>query len=155
MRSLKPALRGTDVIRGWATFALALALTACTTVTLLTQYDEQIDRAASDLQRRMDGFLTRLESQTGDSARYAMHRQFYAEYLIDLRSVELRASTHPKNRPSLEQYQLMLDNLEQLRSTHERQGTLGRPFIGQTRTLFNTAWKAIIALEVAKKRGQE
>ena len=74
---------------------------------------------------------------------------------MDVRAVELRASTHPKNQPSLAQYRLMRDNLELLRSTHERERTLSTGFIAQTRELFNMAWKAIIALEVEKKRARE
>lgn len=140
-------------LRFGALWALWASL-ACS-VTLLSSYDEQIDRAATELQTRMDRFLTVLEEDPGTAAVYNRHREFYRNYLVDLRAVELRAGTHPKNRPSLEQYRLMRESLEALRRTHEESGTLSVDFVRQTRELFNQSWRAIIALEVAKKRGSD
>lgn len=132
---------------------VAWAALACS-VTLVSSYDEQIDRAATELQTRMDRFLTALEQDTGAAAVYDRHRAFYRNYAVDLRAVELRAGTHPKNRSSLEQYRLMRESLEDLRRTHEASRSPGPDFVRQTRELFNQAWRSIIALEVAKKRGR-
>ena len=71
----------------------------------------------------MDAHLTKLEAASAADATFDANIQFYQDYLVDLRAVELRASTHPKNRQSLGQYTLMLRNLEDLRSTHETEGT--------------------------------
>lgn len=143
-----PALARTLVM-----LALLWAGAGCTRVMLVSDYDEHIDRAASDLQRRMDRFLTGLAADTGAAAAYEPHRAFYRDYLLDLRAVELRARAHPKNAQSLEQYRLMRESLEALRSTHEAQGALGAAFLEASRELFNQSWQAIIALEVAKRRG--
>lgn len=133
--------------------ALAFVLSACS-VTLISSYDEQIDRAATALQKQMDAHLTKLEAASGTDVTFDSNKQFYQDYLVDLRAVELRASTHPENQQSLGQYGLMLDNLEDLRSTHETEGTLSAAYIGTLRELFNQGWRAIITLEVAKKRGE-
>jgi len=144
--------RGAGTSRLWVGVLLAgLWSTACA-VTLISHYDEQIDRAATELQRRMDMHLTTLESASGSGALYPQHADFYRDYAVDLRAVELRASTHPKNSISLQQYELMRTNLEDLRSTHEVQNTLSAAYVRQVRALFNQAWQAIIQLEVAKKR---
>jgi hypothetical protein len=133
--------------------ALAFVLSACS-VTLISHYDEQIDQAATALQKEMDAHLTNLEAASGPDATFDSNKQFYQDYLVGLRAVELRASTHPQNRQSLGQYSLMLDNLEDLRGTHETEGTLSAAYISTVRELFNQGWRAIITLEVAKKRGE-
>ena len=138
--------------RFWSV-ALAFVLSACS-VTLISHYDEQIDQAATALQKQMDAHLTKLEAANAADATFEQHKQFYQDYLVNLRAVELRASTHPKNRQSLGQYTLMLDNLEDLRSTHEAEVTLSAAYVGTVRGLFNQGWRAIITLEVAKKRGE-
>jgi hypothetical protein len=48
---------------------------------------------------------------------------------------------------------LMMDNLQQLRLAHEA-GPLAPPTVQATRDLFNQGWQAIIALEIAKRRGE-
>ena len=133
---------------------VALAASACVTVRYAGDYDEQVDAAATALQRRMDTFLTRLESlPEGDSARtYAANQQFYLDYGVDLRALEIRAAGLPRNSITLQQVDLMESSLEQLRSTHQAQNGLSSFAVGQYRQLFNTAWRAILIFELAKKR---
>jgi hypothetical protein len=129
----------------------ALLLWGCS-ITLMSSYDEQIDRTATALQKQMDGFLTRMEASTGDDGLYTANATFYRDYAVDLRSLKLRAETHPKNRQSIAQYDLLASSLESLRQTHEQQQRVSADYARQTRNLFNIAWKSIIELEVAKKR---
>lgn len=133
---------------------VALAAPACVTVRLAGDYDEQVDNAASVLQKRMDTYLTRLESlPDGDPGRaYAPNQQFYLDYGVDLRALEIRAAGLPRNSITLQQVDLMESSLEQLRGTHQAQNGLSAASLGQYRTLFNTAWRAILAWELAKKR---
>ena len=46
------------------TVAILAVLCAGCAVTLISPYDEQIDRGATDLQKEIDGFLTGFESAT-------------------------------------------------------------------------------------------
>ncbi len=144
-------LRRRTILLGLICGLLGLSVQACT-VAMLSQYDEQIDRGATELYRRMDLHLTWLEHTTGLDAAYDTHRLFYADYAAELRTLRLRASTHPRNEPSLAQYDLMLGSLEDLRATHEEQGTVSPAYAAHVRELFAQAWLAIIRLEVAKKR---
>ncbi len=130
----------------------AVAAPGCT-VRLISDYDREIDRAATRLQREMDAFLTKLELTAGTpAAKYATHTGFYPDYLVDLRSVLVRAQSHPQNRITEEQLELMIDSLEQLRLAHEA-GPLDPAAIRAARNLFNQAWRAIITVELAKRRG--
>ena len=133
---------------------VAFAPAACATVRLVGAYDEKVDQAATQLQRQMDAHLTRLESlPAGDAGRaYAPNQQFYLEYGVDLRALEARVSGLPGNTITTQQIDLMEGSLEQLRSTHQTQNNLSTASIGLYRTQFNTAWRAILAFELAKKR---
>ena len=129
---------------------LPLVLSSCT-IKLISDYDEQIDTAATELQQSMDRHLSALKTATDRS--YAPHVDFYVEYGVAVRSVRVRAASHEKNRISIEQYDLMLENLETLRALHESQDTLSDGFIDTVIDQFNLAWTTIITLEVAKRRG--
>lgn len=137
---------------GPLTLGFATILLWGCTVTWMSAYDEQIDRTATALQKQMDGFLTRVEASAGDDGLYAANATFYRDYSVDLRSLKLRAETHPKNRQSIAQYDVLAKSLEDLRSRHEQQQRVSPDYVKEARNLFNISWQAIIKLEVAKKR---
>jgi hypothetical protein len=102
-----------------------------------------------------NSFLTKLETVAETpEAQYAQHNQFYDDYLVELRSVLVRAQSHPKNSITEKQINLMIDNLKQLRTLHEA-GSLDASTLSSTRDLFNQAWRATITLELTKKRGED
>ncbi|MBK7189897.1 MAG: hypothetical protein IPH86_14785 [bacterium] len=141
-----------------ALVALAVLAAGGCTVRLISDYDETIDRSASELQKEMDGFLTQMETDEGDAVTYGANRAFYPFYATEVRAVMVRAQAHPKNEQSVAQYELMLDSLAELEDAHrgdegtEDEGTLPKEAIPVFRDLFNQSWGAIIRLEVAKKR---
>ena len=134
--------------------ALALLSTSCLTIRLAGDYDEKIDAAATQLQKDMDGFLTELESlPPQDTARrYAPNRQFYNSYAVNLRSLETRARSVPKNSITVQQVELIAENVETLRALHQQQDDLSTASLGEFRKLFNTAWTALLTFELAKRR---
>jgi hypothetical protein len=69
-------------------------------------------------------------------ASYDSNKTFYSDYAVELRSLQVRAAGQPKNQITVQQLDLMTSSLEELRD------------------LFNQSWGAIIALEMAKKRGE-
>ena len=138
----------------WILVCLQLGLVGCH-VTLISSYDPEMDRTATSLQKKMDAFLTRLETHAGESqAHYSWDQAFYQNYLVELRSLRLRAQSDPVNEYAAKQLTLMMDNFEQLRLAHEA-GPLPIPTIQATRDLFNQGWQAIIAQEIAKRRGAD
>jgi hypothetical protein len=134
--------------------SVALALLAGCQITLVSAYDPEIDHAATTLQKKMDGYLTELQANLGTAAaQYEQNKPFYEEYMVDLRSVMIRAESHPDNTLTVKQLKLMMDNLDQLRTLHQA-GPLSTEVIDTTRDLFNQGWRAIITLELAKRRGE-
>lgn len=136
----------------WVLTCLMLWLVGCH-ATVISSYDPEMDRTATSLQKKMDAFLTGLEIHAGQSqANYSWNRAFYPDYLVALRSLHLRAQSDNTNEFTAKQLRLMMENLEQLRLAHEA-GPLTIPTIQATRDLFNQGWQAIIAKEIAKRRG--
>ncbi len=124
-------------------------------VMLISKYDRQIDESATTLQQEMDAFLTKLETNFGKpEADYGTpkNQQFYEDYLVNLRSVRVRAQSHPKNDITVRQVNLLIGSVAQLRQQHEA-GPLVPEVIDINRDLFAQGWRAIITLELAKKRG--
>lgn len=133
---------------------VAVPQVACSRVMLISSYDEQIDQSASVLQKRMDAFLTMLAENAGTpAASYETNKLFYTDYAVDLRSLTIRAQSWPKNGLTEKQLALMSANLEELRKAHES-APLTAEAVPTFRDLFNEGWRAIIALELAKKRGE-
>lgn len=129
-------------------------------ITLISEYDEQIDRSATELQKSMDRFLTELAvlSDSPGSLNYSSFDNFYSELFVDLRSLLIRAQSHPKNSLTEKQIQLMIKNLELFQKSHietaEANETIAPEALMIHRDLFNQGWKAIIELEITKKRGE-
>lgn len=142
---------------GWNLWILISVLTGVLgcQVTLVSSYDPEMDKGATALQKKMDAFLTKMETQAGlPQTDYTWNTAFYDEYLVELRSLHLRAESDVKNTSLAKQLQLMLDNLQQLRLAHQA-GPLARSTIQATREVFNKGWQDIIAIEIARRRGEK
>jgi len=130
--------------------ALCAPVPACT-VRLIAEYDERTEQEASRLEREMDLFLTRLSSKPATEATYEASGAFYDEHETDVRALRLRAEALPKNEISSRQLGKIEESVRELREAHR-----GKPLTKQAalvaRDLFNISWKAILTLELAKKR---
>ena len=136
------------------TIAIAAPQVACSRITVISAYDEQIDHSATELQKRMDAFLTMLADKAGTpDAEYEANKSFYSDYGVDLRSVKVRALSQPKNKITVQQLDLMSESLESLRKAHQ-DAPIAPEAAATIRELFNQGWGAIITLELAKKRGE-
>ena len=140
----------------WLLATLVVVSSGCE-VMLISRYDQQIDDSATTLQQEMDAFLTKIETNASKpEAAYGTpeNQQFYQDYLVSLRSVRVRAESHPKNDITVEHINKMIDSVAQLRIMHQA-GPLLPEVILELRDLFAQGWRAIITLELAKKRGDE
>ncbi len=137
----------------WLLIALLLNVMSCS-MTLNSLYDPEMDHGATSLQKKMDSFLTKLERHTGQpQSDYSWNATFYDDYVVELRSLLLRAQSHANNEATVKRLTLMMDNLQQLRLAHEA-GSLAPSTLQDTRALFNQSWQAIIEQEISKRRGE-
>lgn len=77
---------------------LTLAISACSTVRLIADYDEPTDKALTALQQNTDDFITKLiaNAPSEDNA-FEKNKKFYEEADQQLRRLEFRVASIPKN----------------------------------------------------------
>jgi len=132
---------------------LILAFTGCASIRLIADYDEQIDTAVTDFQRKIETFLTHLERNAGkDEAKYQNNTKFYDEAKVDLSAIRVRAAAIPKNDITLKLIDLLLENISNLENLHKL--GISAEQVSPIRSAINTQCTAILKLEIAKKRGK-
>lgn len=149
-------------IQWYVTLVLGAVLAGCA-VKFVSSYDEQTDRAVTELQKKFESFFVRLEGLNGlPECSYDHHQAFYQEAEVDLSSIRLRASAIPQNDITIEQVGLLADSLEKLEEIHKSKGeedSGAKCMTGATieplRSNFNSIFTAILKLELGKKRGDE
>ncbi len=133
---------------------LAFATTGCS-IKLISDYDEATDKAVTQLQRKVDGFLVDMQRKAGTpEAEYAKHAQFYDEARVDIDAIRVRAQAIPKNDITVEQIKIVQDSFDKLEQLHKL-GFSSPEEIAPLRSAFDTSFTAILKLELAKKRGEK
>lgn len=143
---------------------LLLAMSGCT-VKLIASYDETTDQNVTALQRKMETFLTELETKDGlPECSYSNNSAFYTEAKVDLSAIKVRVDAIPNNDITAEQIVLLTSSLNDLQALHQlkdkkttTEGELkcvSSDEIKALRSAFNASFTAILKLELAKKRGE-
>jgi hypothetical protein len=129
--------------------------TAGCSIKLISDYDEATDKAVTQLQRKVDGFLVDMQRKAGTAeAEYAKHAQFYDEASVDVDAIRVRAQAMPKNDITVQQIKLIQDSLDKLKQLHKL-GFSSPEEIAPLRSAFDISFTAILKLELAKKRGEK
>lgn len=148
--------RAAVVFRSRALIALLLLASlnaaSCTSIRLVSEYDEVIDLTATQMQKDVDAFFVELER---DTPTYDQSRDFYDRIRVDLRAVQFRAGLYEKNKQTIGMLQNVADNIDLLETAHQEGFQEPAKEIGLFRSAFATNFKGIIKFEVAKKRGQK
>lgn len=134
-----------------------VALSGCTSVKFVSDYDEQTDRVATELQTKVETFLIKMERVAGTpEGTYANNVQFYDEMLGALSALRVRANTLVKNKITVEMIETIETNIGNLKNLHERQGDKGlkKQLSGPARGAINAQFAALIKFENEKKRGE-
>lgn len=129
----------------------AASATACSSIRLISDYDPIIDESVTALQKEVDTYLTQLERD--DAPTFAESGESYEKLLVDLRAIQVRASAQTKNDLIIRQLDLVADNLALMAEAH-REGIEDPQEIELFRNSFQTQFRAILKLELAKRRGE-
>lgn len=150
--------------------AAAVAISACSSVQLISDYDEPTDKALTALQQGTDDFITGLlaNARSEDNA-FEKHKQFYDDADKQLRRIEFRVSSMPKNdqtkklvaniRAAILGEGKCTENGGSLRDLHCLPANLAlgpsRDALLVNQRNINQTIGAALALELAKKQGLE
>ncbi|MDF3861485.1 hypothetical protein P3W70_24260 [Achromobacter denitrificans] len=177
-------------------FALVFLVSGCSSVQLISNYDETTDRNAQALQRKFDSHLVSLQNSGEEGLKFKNNQEFYESASVDLTALKVRAEGIYKNKITIEQIDLATTNLAYLVLLNKRcmstdkpltaaqiqavgemgpdlsmdcdvafgaeadrpargEMTLERAAIPPIKSMFNQLFGAIMAAELAKKRGDK
>jgi len=137
-------------------FALAFALTGCASVKLVGDYDEQIDKGVTALQKDTETFLVKLESVPGDKLDgYEKNKTFYGETKVTISSLRLRADATERNSLTVQMLDKLQNNMSRFERDHNSSEGIKKVELPIYRGGFNSQFTAIMTFELAKKRGEK
>lgn len=134
---------------------MAMALIqSCTSIRLISDYDEITDRTVTQLQENVSNYFVKLERSIGtESANYENFTETFDQIKVDLNTLEVRSAALDKNRIVQEQVAELNSMVYNLEKLHQL-GFSSYDQIKPLRQPFNSAFTAIIKLQMALKRGE-
>lgn len=141
-----------------ATFLIAIALSGCTTIKLVGDYDEQIDKGVTQLQKDVETFLVKLEATADKPAdrveSYDKNKKFYEDAKVALSGLRVRADSMERNSITVRMLDRLSNNLTRLEGMH-REGLAKAEIDQGIRGGLNSQFTAILTFELAKKHGEK
>jgi hypothetical protein len=150
-----------------------LALSGCSHVRLIAEYDETIDQGITALQKKTEEHLSKLELKMarmtalkdGEETKkekeklkqevsYGESEDFYRQFRVDLRVLQSRAESYAKNDLTVKQMAALEEILKLQEDIHKR-GFQTADDVSDMRNAFMRGFKGILKLEIAKRRGME
>ncbi|GAK25862.1 hypothetical protein SLIQ_04245 [Serratia liquefaciens FK01] len=86
----------------------------CTSIQLVSNYDETTDKTATDLYKSFDDFFLSKQVQGDDGLKYSDNVGFYKEKLVDIDMLETRVKAIYNNSKTIEQVEAMKVNFAYL-----------------------------------------
>lgn len=157
-------LQPRPAIRSLCAWCAAVVLSSCSSFQFISAYDEQTDRNATALQRKVDGFLVNIASfNEPPECAYSRHKNVYRELDVDATAMKIRAEAIPNNSITVKQMdelKAIIGNLETLHRSQEegyKAKKIVSPCIPPTalanvRERANSAFTKMLGLELAKRR---
>lgn len=95
---ITPSICANQTYRALTITLFGLLLSACTTFTVISDYDEPTDKALTAIQQSSDDFITKLIADApSEKNAFDKHKQFYDDADQQLRRLEFRVTSIPKN----------------------------------------------------------
>ena len=133
---------------------LICSLTGCTSIRLISEYDEITDKKINELQEKVTSHFVVLKRVVGtDDAKYEKYISFYDEAKADIEVLTIRANAIPKNSILTTQLNLFKQNLLDLEQLHKL-GFNSETQITTIQNAFNSAFTLVIKFLLELKRGE-
>ena len=141
-----------------AAFLIAITLGGCSTIKLVGDYDEQIDKGVTQLQKDVETFLVKLEATAEKPAdkveSYDKNKKFYEDAKVALSGLRVRADSMERNSITVRMLDRLSNNISWLERMH-RDGLAKAEIDRSIRGGMNSQFTAILTFELAKKRGEK
>lgn len=134
---------------------IMMLIQSCTSIRLISDYDEITDKTITQVQEKVSEYFVTLERTVGsEEGNYQHFTETFDSIKVDLNTLAVRAAAFDKNRIVQEQVSELKSMITNLGELHK----LGFETYDQIKPLrqpFNTAFTAIIKLQLALKRGEK
>ncbi len=134
---------------------LLVILQSCTSIRLISDYDEITDKKVTDLQESVSRYFVKLERTAGtEEGKYENYIATFDQIKVELNTLEVRTAAFSDNeivQKQVNELTRMVYNLEKL----HKLGFDDDSQIEALRKPFNAAFTAIIKLQIALKRGSK
>lgn len=98
----------------------SIFLSGCSTIQLVSNYDEDVDKQTQALQKKMDTYFISMQNLQGVPTTYKENQKFYEEVLADINALDSRAAIIYKNELTQQQVQLLRENFAYLVLLHKQ-----------------------------------
>ncbi len=133
-----------------------VVLTGCTTIKIVGDYDEQIDKGITALQKDTEAFLVKLESVPGAKLDgYDKNKAFYGNARVAISSLRVRADATERNSLTVRMLDKLRNNMDRFEGDHSSKEGINKSELPNYRGGFNSQFTAILTFELAKKRGEK
>lgn len=134
------------------TIAFMTLASACAGIKLVGDYDEKIDLGVTELQKATEAQLLAIEN----GADYASTKAYYNNARVDISSLRIRADATERNSLTVRMLDKLLNNINRLEEAHNSDEGITPEEVSELfRGGFNSQFTAILAFELAKKRGEK
>lgn len=134
---------------------VVLLLTGCTSVRLISDYDEITDKKVTEIQEKFAQHFVKLERVIGTKdAEFDNFIQFYDEAKSQLSTLRVRANAIDKNDIVIKQLDFLDKNISDLESLHKI-GFKKTSEIIPLKKAFDLSFTAIIKFQMSLKRGEK
>ena len=164
------SLSGNQVLKYWVAILCSILLVGCARARLISDYDEVTDKSLTTIQQKTDDFIETMIQQAGTKkAAFSKHQDFYTDIGQQLRRLEFRVNSIPKNDKTIDlvkKIRLVIigegsctsegNSLRDLHCTaaNKVKGPSASA-LANCRLNVNKAISAALSLELAKKQGLE
>ncbi|WP_237812808.1 hypothetical protein [Acinetobacter baumannii] len=100
--------------------SIGLIFTGCTSIQLVSNYDENVDTQTQELQKKMDTYFISMKNLQGAPTTFKENQKFYEGVLADINALESRAAIIYKNELTQQQVQLLKENFAYLVLLHKQ-----------------------------------
>lgn len=143
----------------WLAYGFTVCvLSGCMAIKLVGDYDEQIDKGTTALQKEVETFLVKLETSAPKPEdkveTYDKHKEFYGDTKIAISGLRLRADATERNSLTVRMFDGLSNNISRLEKA-DREGIKKVEITESFRGGFTSQFTAILSFELAKKRGEK
>lgn len=136
-------------------FLTLISFQSCTSIQLISDYDEITDQTVNSLQEKVSTYFVKLDRTVGtDDGLYEKYMDDFDKMKIDLNTLEIRVAAFEKNeimQKNVENLKKMISNLESLHKI----GFNDSEQIAALKQPFNSSFTAMTKLLFALKRGEK